>query len=76
MLTRIRTAAVSEEFSTSGKMPDIPPRRRAAEARDSVHIAEWAKQGAPTLNIDTIAEQVIKQIDNRVIAWRERLGKV
>jgi hypothetical protein len=30
---------------------------------------------APAINLDALTSQVMDQIDRRVIAWRERMGK-
>lgn len=46
------------------------------EAVETVHVAPRLKAAAPTVNIDQIADQVIRQIDSRVIAWRERMGRI
>ncbi len=50
--------------------------RRGQEAAETVHVAPWLKTPAPPVNVAQLAEQVIRQIDNRVIAWRERMGRV
>jgi hypothetical protein len=50
---------------------------RAGSPLDTVHVAPWLKgASAPAANIEQITEQVIRQIDNRLIAWRERMGKI
>jgi hypothetical protein len=32
--------------------------------------------GSPPLNIETLTDQVVQQIDRRITAWRERMGKI
>ena len=49
--------------------------RRSSESLDSVRTAAWAKHAAPAINVDSLTDQVIRQIDNRVISLRERMGR-
>ena len=63
--------------------PPVPTQREHAAtaeskvAFDTVHTAPWARTAAPsTVDVGRLTEQVIQQIDSRMIAWRERMGKV
>jgi hypothetical protein len=60
--------------------PEMRPAERAPfeqrKAEETVHTAPWMRQTSPTVNLEQITEQVIRQIDSRMIAWRERMGKV
>jgi hypothetical protein len=42
-----------------------------------VETAAWLQNKAPVagLNIDQITDQVVKQLDRRVVAARERMGR-
>jgi hypothetical protein len=43
---------------------------------DAVRAAAWSRTPVPTtVNVEQLTEQVIRQIDSRMIAWRERMGK-
>jgi hypothetical protein len=48
-----------------------------APAANSVHTAPWAQQqlSPPQLNLDALTNHVIQQLDRRLVAARERLGK-
>ncbi len=49
----------------------------APKTWESTHIAPWTRAAeAPRINLDQLTDQVIRQIDNRMIARRERLGKI
>jgi hypothetical protein len=38
---------------------------------------DWPqRQNAPAIDVDQLTDQIIRQIDSRATAWRERLGKV
>jgi hypothetical protein len=60
--------------------PEMRPADRAPvehrKAEETVHTAPWMRQTALAVNLEQITEQVIRQIDSRMIAWRERMGKV
>jgi hypothetical protein len=48
-----------------------------APAAHSVHTAPWAQQPSPPqLNLDALTNHVIQQLDRRLVAARERLGKI
>ncbi|NIE58649.1 MULTISPECIES: hypothetical protein [unclassified Burkholderia] len=59
------------------------PSQQASEARatirppgaDSTHTAPWLARGETTPDVARIANQVMRQIDERMVAWRERMGK-
>ncbi len=48
----------------------------ALQTWETTHVAPWARAAeAPRINLDQLTNQVIRQIDSRMIAMRERLGK-
>lgn len=48
-----------------------------APATYSVHTAPWAQQlSPPQLNLEALTNHVIQQLDRRLVAARERLGKI
>ena len=52
-------------------------RTRAAEPAETVYVAPWSKTApASAMSIEHVADQVIRQIDSRMIAWRERMGRI
>lgn len=53
---------------------DAPAASRLA-AVDTTHTAPWLTRGEATLDVERIATQVMRQIDDRMTAWRERMGK-
>lgn len=53
-----------------GEAPEEHMPRHAQPA-----AAPPAVAAAPAINIDTLTTQVMDQIDRRVVAWRERMGK-
>ncbi|MEO7143708.1 MAG: hypothetical protein ABI165_09425 [Bryobacteraceae bacterium] len=82
-ITLRRVDAAPARPSPAFAAPPALPQDGYAEARDAklsfdtVHTAPWLKTpAAPTVNVEQLTDQVIRQIDNRMIAWRERMGKV
>lgn len=67
-------AAASPHDSASPPATASANRKTHAPA-DSVHVAPWLKTAPPAVSIDQLTEQVIRQIDSRMIAHRERMGK-
>jgi hypothetical protein len=57
------------------RAPDglAPPRPRGIAAREA---APHAPSAPPVLNLDRITEQVLDRLDRRIIAQRERMGRV
>ncbi len=47
---------------------------RGITARDAGHVMEGARSNFG-VNIDQLTDQVVRQIDQRVIAWCERMGR-
>jgi len=60
--------------------PETPePERfqRSAQVWDTVNEAPRVRAAtAPSLSIEQLTDQVIRQIDSRVIAMRERMGRI
>ena len=77
---QIDTAALPPRAASP--LPSSPHDRAArafesARAFDTVHAAEWSRTPVPAaVSVHQLTEQVIRQIDSRMIAWRERMGKV
>ena len=55
----------------------VQPTAPQASDEHAVHEREMAREftPAPAININSLTEQVMDQIDRRVVAWRERMGK-
>ncbi len=57
--------------------PESERFERPTRVRDTVNEAPWARSAtAPLLSIEQLTDQVIRQIDSRVIAMRERMGRI
>ena len=74
-----KQAAIAQPASAvppvSAPLPEMASGPGADPAVDTVQTAPWLKAVAPAPNIDQIADHVIRQIDSRMTAWRERMGK-
>lgn len=68
-----RATAVSPAVSAAQTQP---PALHDQAVVETVHVAPWLKATPPPANIEQIADQVIRHIDSRVIAWRERMGRI
>jgi hypothetical protein len=82
-------ARISREVAVRKAAPPAPPSPRLTgqtleprpgarepnQPADSVHVAPWLKTVPPAVSIEQLTEQVIRQIDSRMIACRERMGK-
>ena len=53
--------------------PRRPPRERAIAADEPAARPPVAQ---PAVDLDALTNHVIDQIDRRVVAWRERMGRV
>jgi hypothetical protein len=43
----------------------------------SEYIGDWpARREAPAVDVGQLTDEVIRQIDSRATAWRERVGKI
>jgi hypothetical protein len=38
--------------------------------------SEWAAPAVPAVNVEALTSQVIQQLDRRLLAYRERMGRV
>jgi len=74
----VKLPAAPRTTALAASKPAAPtqPPHRLDEVVETVHVAPWLKPASPPANIDQIADQVIRQIDSRVIAWRERMGRI
>src|SRR5262245_49555250 len=51
--------------------------RTAPESRTGTDSRKWPPAPTPpAINIEHLTEQVVQRIDRRIIAWRERTGRV
>jgi hypothetical protein len=69
-LRRDRVVEIRQEIEKAARLNGSPldqERRRAA--------APALRQEMPAVNVNQLADQVIRQIDRRVIARRERMGR-
>ena len=91
LATRVLARAERVERTFAGRdlvlaAPAAPARRPAAETdliaasvaapmRLSADPRGTREPSPPAVNVDRIADQVLQQLDRRVTAWRERLGR-
>jgi hypothetical protein len=74
VLHGLAPAVVAAEHRAPAEAERFPP---AAKAWDSFNQAPRAQPAAaPALDIEQLTDQVIRQIDSRVIAMRERMGRI
>jgi hypothetical protein len=64
---RARNAAVVPEMGS--------PMPMSMQARMSANPCGARDAAPPPVNVDRIADQVLQQLDRRVSAWRERMGR-
>ena len=62
----LRPAVPAASETTHLQAPEEPRHERPAS---------FAPPAAPAINIESLTSQVMDQIDRRVIAWRERMGR-
>jgi hypothetical protein len=73
--------SIDRQSATTSTIEQVVSRRMSEQsaARHSTslttHAAPWTPSAAP-LNVDQIADQVLRRLDRRVEAWRERTGRV
>lgn len=57
--------------------PESEPGAHPPPVLETTHEAPWARAAAaPAMSIDYLTDQVIRQIDSRMIAMRERMGRI
>jgi hypothetical protein len=84
---RLRRQSMREELSSPGRTTVLA--RMAAhiakqtQNRDNderefsvAPRSEWAAPAAPAVNVEALTSQVIQQLDRRLLAYRERMGRV
>jgi len=77
LAVRKQTAAAAANTRDASPLRDAFPQTRPANSPpDTVHVAAWHKASLPMPGIEQLADQVIRQIDRRMIAFRERMGRV
>jgi hypothetical protein len=71
---RAAVPAVQDARSSSAAVQQLDTH---APVANSVHTAPWAQPqlSPPQLNLDALTNHVIQQLDRRLVAARERLGK-
>ena len=67
LLVRVERTGSRQQFNEV-------PMQTSGVARARAEQATWTSTAAA--NVDTLTDEVIRQIDRRVIAQRERLGRV
>ena len=84
---RLRQRAVRIERPGADLPKMVAPVRRDAggepanaQLRNVQSTAPWtpvlpSQQPAPAINVDALTSQVMQQIDRRLVAWRERMGR-
>lgn len=70
--TAVRRALPASPAPAGGE-DGWPPPRRAAVPRAS---AGAATAGVPQVDVQQVTDQVMRRIDRRLVAWRERTGRV
>lgn len=68
-LVLARPAAAAS--AVAARQSDAIEREQTARAR-----AEWIAPAPPPINVEALTSQVIQQLDRRLIAYRERMGRV
>jgi hypothetical protein len=83
---RLRRRSAREELAIPGKTTVLirsaapspaSPRPEAMELEQSVTSrAAWPTPAPSPVNVEALTSQVIQQIDRRLLAYRERMGRV
>jgi hypothetical protein len=73
-VVRQQATARSENFAHAGDAADGPGPPRAPSAA-SAHAAPPFAAG-PAVNLQQLTDEVIRQIDSRIVAHKERMGKL
>jgi hypothetical protein len=76
MVTRGRAGAVSETQTSSREAPGWPHTRRGSMGVEPFAVPGPATIAVPPVNVEALTDQVLKQLDRRLIASRERLGRI
>jgi hypothetical protein len=61
--------------STAAAEPETPARQAAAAAPAASRSAPATPTVAPPVPIERITTEVVRALDARIIAWRERMGR-
>ena len=83
---RVETRATSRDLVLAAPPAAATPRRAPVEAellqasmasQARMSSGSWGgrEPSSPPLNVDRLADQVLQQLDRRVSAWRERMGR-
>jgi hypothetical protein len=80
---RLEGATIGRSLFASSSIPMVLhqaaptiERVETKETRLSEELRPWTQPASASISVDDVAEQVIRQIDQRTTAWRERLGKI
>jgi hypothetical protein len=69
-----RVISPTAAAASRGRQDDWPPAPRPSWARSAV-APESGTAPPPQIDLQAVTNQVIRQIDRRLIAWRERTGR-
>ena len=84
---RLRRQSMREELSIPGRTTVLArmaaPIAKQTQNRDNderefsvAPRSGWAAPAAPAVNVEALTSQVIQQLDRRLLAYRERMGRV
>jgi hypothetical protein len=84
---RLRRQSMREELSIPGRTTVLArmaaPIAKQTQNRDNderefsvAPRSEWVASAAPAVNVEALTSQVIQQLDRRLLAYRERMGRV
>lgn len=74
MIHRPAPAAIQTQRQAAS---ESEPATRPPRVLETIHEAPWARAAAaPPMSIEYLTDQVIRQIDSRMVAMRERMGRI
>jgi hypothetical protein len=59
-----------------GTTAELAPVTRGADIQSLIEGRGRIQHGSPAINVNTLADQVMRQLDRRLMAWRERTGRI
>lgn len=74
-VTEVRTIARRDPPAAASPAPALAPLSPAERARVEAHAAQPVAAAARSLDVATLTTEVMRAIDQRIIAQRERLGR-
>jgi hypothetical protein len=70
-----RRSGVQDDFASSGT-GHHGSEVRTPQSASRANRGTFAAEAAPALNLESLTDQVVRQIDRRMVAWRERMGRI